>query len=88
MSVYIIVYDLHVQFSLGNLMFFITKHHINATKCFIVTQGGVPNVPSGMFHEAPNVQSGGAWCDVFNQALMFPNAKDDLPQLFLKDMKV
>jgi hypothetical protein len=40
-----------------------------------------------MFHEAPSVQSGGAWCDVFNQALMFPNAKDDLPQLFLKDVK-
>jgi hypothetical protein len=46
-------------------MFFIIKHHISATKCFIVTQGVVPNVPSGMFHEAPSVQSGGAWCDVF-----------------------
>jgi len=64
MSVYIIVYNLHVQFSLGNLIFFITKHHISATKCFIITQGVVPNVPS-MFHEAPSVQSGGVWSDVF-----------------------
>jgi hypothetical protein len=49
-------------------MFFITKHHISPTKCFIVTQGVVPNVPSGIFHEAPSVQSGGAWCDVLKSS--------------------
>jgi len=82
-----------VQFSKGDSMFLISKHHTSGTtngqsKHFIVRCGVVSGV---MFHGVPigdgvyKVEVQGVMLP--KTSLMFPNSKDNPPQLLFKDVK-
>ncbi len=82
-----------MQFDKGDLVFLLSKHHTTTTRIerHIATSGVVSNVAGDMFHGVV-IKDGVYKVEVHGVmfpkiTLIFPNMKDDLPELLLKDVK-